>query len=115
MEPTGQLEPIRIEALAEGAIVEMLELALQEVWRNICDPNTKAETKRTAKLVIEAQADSERDVVHLSFRAETKLAPPIPVPTKIALARLPGGEVVACELPSRQMTLPIAGVTELKR
>jgi hypothetical protein len=103
-----EFEQVSIAKLHEGAAIEMIDEALTEAWANIWDPNTEAKKKRAIHLTITLSPDEERDIVTVGMSVENRLAKCKAMVTRVNLSRLKGGQIVASELRSRQMSLPVA-------
>lgn len=102
-------EQVSINSLHDGAAIEMIDEALAEAWANIWDPNTEAKQKRSVILTITLAPDEERDIVAVSMSCQNRLAKCRAAVTRVNLSRLRGGQIVAGELKSRQMSLPTEG------
>lgn len=64
---------VTLENLGNGAAEELIQTALQEVIKNILDPNTKATAKREIILTITMQPDDRRTSVGSRISVKTKL------------------------------------------
>lgn len=108
MEITQQSEPekLSISNLQNGAAIEMIDEALGEVFSNIWDPNTEAKQKRAMHFTITFSPDEERDIVTMGMSIKNNLAKCKQLVARVNLSRIRGGEIIASELRSRQMSLP---------
>ena len=110
----SEAQSVSIATLLEGAIIEVVDQALDEAWQNIVDPDTESAKKRTVQLKIELMPDSNREAVDLVFHVSAKLAPPRPLGTKVGLVLTEGGPT-AVEYVSPQLTIHDAVNTEFPR
>ncbi len=90
-------EKLDINLLAGGAVREALEYALDDIFQNIKDLNTKAEKARKLTLTIEFKPDESRQVIKTSFNTKTSLVPVNSICTQLLLDKV-GNETVATEL-----------------
>lgn len=65
---------IDLNALADGAFAEKLNKAIEEVARNIQDPNTEPTTKRQITVSIKFAPNKNRHMVGVQISTVTKLA-----------------------------------------
>lgn len=92
------MELLNLNEIAEGALQEKINAAMREVLENMQDPNTPYKVKRgiTVKIGF-TQTESRGDAV-LDVSVETKLAPPSPIQTMMAIGKdLETGETYAQE------------------
>lgn len=90
-------EKLDINLLAGGAVREALEYALDDIFQNIKDLNTKAEKARKLTLTIEFRPDESRQVIKTSFNTKTSLVPVNSICTQLLLDKV-GNKTVATEL-----------------
>ena len=90
-------EKLDINLLAGGAVREALEYALDDIFQNIKDLNTKAEKARKLTLTIEFKPDESRQVIKTSFNTKTSLVPVNSICTQLLLDKV-GNKTVATEL-----------------
>lgn len=90
-------EKLDINLLAGGAVREALEYALDDIFQNIKDLNTKAEKSRKLTLTIEFKPDESRQVIKTSFNTKTSLVPVNSICTQLLLDKV-GNKTVATEL-----------------
>jgi hypothetical protein len=81
---------VSIESLARGAIVERFHDALEQVIKNICDPNTRADAPREIAIKVLLKPDDGRHMAAVRIDCNAKLAPPIAVGTAIFLGESRG-------------------------
>ncbi len=95
-----------LETFAAGALSERVNQAIEEVVKNIADPNTEWKTKRkiTVNMVFETKED--REISNIDIVAKPTLAPKKSVHATIFIDRDGSGEVIASEykkqLPGQQ-------------
>ena len=90
-------EKLDINALAGGAVKEAIEYALEDIFQNIKDLNTKAEKARKLTLTIEFKPDESRQVIKTSVNTKTNLVPVNSISTQLLLDKV-GNKTVATEL-----------------
>lgn len=96
MENQGN-EKLDINLLAGGAVKEAIEYALEDIFQNIKDLNTKAEKPRKLTLTIEFKPDESRQVIKTSVNTKTTLVPVNSISTQLLLDKV-GNKTVATEL-----------------
>ena len=72
---------IELSELAGGAMQEKIQLAMQEVFRNMQDPNTPYKNKRAITVKMAFSQNEDRNDVKCEISVEKKLAAPKPVAT----------------------------------
>lgn len=90
-------EKLDISMLAGGAVKEAIEYALEDIFQNIKDLNTKAEKARKLTLTIEFKPDESRQVIKTSVNTKTSLVPVNSISTQLLLDKV-GNKTVATEL-----------------
>lgn len=90
-------EKININKLAGGAIEEAFTFALEEIFKNIKDPNTEAEKPRKLVLTMELKPDETRQIIKTKTTCKTSLVPVNSITTQLLLDQN-GEEIVATEL-----------------
>ncbi len=90
-------EKLDINLLAGGAVKEAIEYALEDIFQNIKDLNTKAEKSRKLTLTIEFKPDESRQVIKTSVNTKTSLVPVNSISTQLLLDKV-GNKTVATEL-----------------
>lgn len=68
---------ISLDRLCGGAVLERSTLALQQIARNIMDPNTDPEKARTLTIKMTFKPDESRKSIALKVDTNIKLAPPV--------------------------------------
>lgn len=71
--------PISLDTLDRGGVVELFGTCLNDVLANIQDPNTKPEAVREITLSVKFKPGKERNYTAMTYAAKTKLAPQQPV------------------------------------
>jgi hypothetical protein len=104
---TVDINPIRLDTLANGAAAELFEEELQRVLRNIKDPNTDPKAKRKITLTFEIAPTESRDVGDVHIIASSKIAAFKRVQTVIHMGHH-GGRLVAVESNPKQLLLDAA-------
>lgn len=94
---------LSLETLQEGAIVERFNLALDQVLRNIANPNTKAKEKRKITVEVVFDPSEERDGINIMTKVGTKLAQLRPVESRGYIEETGDGGFVALETHRNQL------------
>ena len=76
---------INLETMAGGALAEKINQAMEEVARNIQNPNTNPTTKREITVKIKFSPNKSRNVSNTSIAVSTKLAPTEAIDTQISM------------------------------
>lgn len=87
-----------LSCLAGGAVAEQINMEIQKVYDNICDPNTDNEKER--KLTVELKFKpnkNDKEVVDVSVISKSKLQPIKAIETRMLIGRGIDGTVVANE------------------
>lgn len=90
-------EKVNINQLAGGAIEEAINFGLEEVFKNILDPNTEAEKTRKLTISIEIKPDETRQLLKTKIACKPTLVPANSITTQLLLGR-EGEKIVANEL-----------------
>lgn len=90
-------EIMDINKLAGGAIQESIHYGLEEVFKNILDPNTEPEKARKLTITIELKPDESRQVIKTKTTCKTSLVPTNSITTQMLLGK-EGEKIVATEL-----------------
>lgn len=94
----NEMELLKLEEFAGGALQEKANAAMQRVLENMQDPNTPYKTKRGITIKIGFTQNEDRDDAVVEMSVETKLAPASPVRTMMAIGKdLQTGETYAQE------------------
>lgn len=92
------MNPISLQEIAGGALQENSQKAIEEVIKNMQDPNTPWKNKREIVIKLKFTQNEDRDDSRCEITVEKKLAPVKPLETKFAIAKdLSTGEVFAEE------------------
>lgn len=78
---------INLETFCGGALSEQMNRALQEVARNIQDPNTDAEKVRRLTITLTFRPSEDRSLVKTEIQSKTALAPAAPIKTTIVTGK----------------------------
>lgn len=90
---------IDLEDYANGALSERVNGAFYEVAKNILDPNTNAEKKRSITVTITFAPAKNRQTANIDISCKTSLAPPENVQTTMVMGKdLKTGAVDAREI-----------------
>ena len=90
-------EIMDINKLAGGAIQESIHYGLEEVFKNILDPNTEPEKASKLTIVMELKPDESRQVIKTKTTCKTTLVPTNSITTQMLLGK-EGEKIVATEL-----------------
>lgn len=89
---------VDLESFAGGALSEKVNIALEQVVRNLLDPGTPYKPKRKITIDMEFAQDEGRSTVVTTISCKVKLAPQIPAMTRMAIGKdLRNGRVMAQE------------------
>ncbi|MFA9464077.1 MAG: hypothetical protein ACERKN_07260 [Velocimicrobium sp.] len=89
---------INLSELAGGALQEKAMGAIEEVVKNMQDPNTPWKNKREVKIALKFTQNENRDDCNCDISVEKKLASVKPVETKFSIGKdLRTGELFAEE------------------
>lgn len=92
------MNPISLQEIAGGALQENSQKAIEEVIKNMQDPNTPWKNKREIVIKLKFTQNEDRDDSRCEITVDKKLAPVKPLETKFAIAKdLSTGEVFAEE------------------
>ena len=93
---------ILLSELNEGALQERFDFELEQVTKNIMDPNTDPEKKRKITIDITILSDEYRDGLVFDGQVKSKLVPRENVSSKALIGKNAKGEVIVNELKSGQ-------------
>jgi hypothetical protein len=100
-------DEISLVNLAEGAGIELFDLDLIKVIKNIEDPNNQIKFKREINLVVEFTPTDAKGMVDVKIGVKTKLAARNVVSTNVIYGRDPlSQKLEAREFISQQRDLP---------
>ena len=87
---------INLETFANGAFTAQVNRAIEEVTKNIQDPNTDAGTARKITVTIAFKPNQERNFIATGVQTKTTLAPALGAVTALSMGKdLRTGEVEA--------------------
>lgn len=93
------MQHIDLEKFANGAFSAQVNRAIEEVTKNIQDPNTEALATRKITITIGFKANQERNFVTTGVQAKTTLAPALGTVTAMSMGRdIKTGNVEAVEV-----------------
>ncbi len=93
------MKHINLETFANGAFSAQINRALEEVTKNIQDPNTEPTATRKITVTIGLKPNQGRDFVATGVQTKTSLAPALGAVTAISMGRnILTGEVEAVEV-----------------
>lgn len=111
------MQHINLETFANGAFSAQVNRAIEEVTKNVQDPNTDATAARKITVTIGFKPNQERNFVATGVQTKTTLAPALGAVTAISMGKdIKSGEVEAVEIGSQvpgqmsfaQETQPVA-------
>lgn len=83
-------EPLTLVTLKGGTMVELFDRALEQVLKNLADPNTDAQSIRKIKMEVIFKANDDRDQCAVVLKCTPVLAGIKPVGTIAYLGRVKG-------------------------
>jgi len=86
-----------IESLADGAIAEQINAAIEKVLENISDLNTPYKIKRKLGIMLVFDADESREMSEVNITIKPVLAPATATKTRILIDRDNKGKIVGAE------------------
>jgi phosphate-selective porin len=94
-----------LATIADGAVEEAFQIALQEVLLNVADPNTDPNAKREINIkVVFAPIGEEREEVRIGIQCTTKTVSHKPIDSLFWIRPM-GGMIGCSEIKRRQATL----------
>ena len=87
-----------LDDLMGGALKARFEYELDRVLKNVFDPNTAAEVKRSVTIKIDIKPNERRDSAEFRVDVNSKIAPPLSVKQTVLLERDDSGNVRAKEI-----------------
>ena len=93
---------VLLSELNEGALQERFDFELEQVTKNILDPNTDPDKKRKITIDITVLSDENREDMVFDCQIKSKLAPRENVSSRVLIGKNAKGEVVTNELKSGQ-------------
>ena len=81
------MKHINMEEFAGGAFTAQINRAMEEVTKNIQDPNTDATAVRKITVVIAMKPNENRNFVAAGVQTKTQLAPALGAATAISMGK----------------------------
>lgn len=104
------MQHINLETFANGEFTAQVNRAIEEVTKNIQDPNTEAGAARKITVTIGFKPNQDRNFVPTAVQVKTTLAPALGAVTAILMGKdIRTGEVQAAEVGNQvpgQMSIP---------
>lgn len=98
------MKHINLENFANGAFTAQVNRAIEEITKNIQDPNTEAGAARKITVTIGFKPNADRSFVATGVQTKTTLAPALGAVTAIQMGKdLRTGEVEAVEIGTGQV------------
>lgn len=98
------MKHINLENLANGAFTAQVNRAIEEVTKNIQDPNTEPGATRKITVTISFKANQERNFVATGVQTKTTLAPALGAVTAFSMGKdITTGAVEAVEVNTGQI------------
>ena len=93
------MKHINLETFANGAFTAQVNRAMEEVTKNIQDPNTEPGATRKITVTIGFKPNQERNFVATGVQTKTTLAPALGAVTELSMGKdIQTGEVEAVEI-----------------
>ena len=93
------MQHIDLEKFANGAFTAQVNRAIEEVTKNIQDPNTDAGATRKITVTIAFKPNQERNFIATGVQTKTTLAPALGAVTALSMGKdIRTGEVEAVEI-----------------
>lgn len=93
------MKHINLETFANGAFTAQVNRAIEEVTKNIQDPNTEASAARKITVTIGFKPNGERNFVATGVQTKTTLAPALGAVTALSMGKdIESGQVEAVEI-----------------
>lgn len=99
---------MNLDTLQGGAARERFDIELQKVLKNIADPNTRAEAKRSLTMTITLEPSERREHLEISVEVSSKLAKMRPTKSMAMLEEDGEGGFIAMEMIKGQMAGQVA-------
>lgn len=98
------MKHINLETFANGAFTAQVNRAIEEVTKNIQDPNTEPGAARKITVTIGFKSNPDRNFVATAVQTKTTLAPALGAVTAIQMGKdIRTGEVEAVEIGTGQV------------
>ena len=88
----------KLDELMDGALTERFNQAMDEVMRNVADPNTDPKAKRQIKIVIDVVPNERRDTASFKTHVESKIAPKMAISNVVFIHVNDDGSISATEV-----------------
>ena len=98
-----------LENLAGGAVAEKIDRAIEQIVRNIQDPNTEAKIKRRLNIAVDFAPGNTRQVASIKVAVTTKFAPAEAIDTQILM----GVDMLTGELGVKEIGDQVSGQMSL--
>lgn len=91
-------QPLKLETLNGGGVMEAIEIGIQQIMDNIADPNT--EPKKVRRLVVELKfkPNEHRNLADVECKVDAKTVPQAPQVVSILIDKDRSGKAVGAEL-----------------
>lgn len=115
------MKHMNLETFANGAFTAQVNRAIEEVTKNIQDPNTEAGAARKITVTIGFKPNADRSFVATGVQTKTTLAPALGAVTAIRMGKdIRTGEVEAVEvgtgqIPGQMSITDVSGVVPEKQ
>lgn len=86
----SEMVPVSLESISGGAILEAVDAALEELVKNIQDPNTQATKVREIAVKIKVKPNEARTHAVVESGVSAKLAPQAPIITSLVCGKRNG-------------------------
>ena len=98
-------EVLNLANIGDGAAMEMFDLELRRILKNIMDPNTEPKAHREIVLKVKFRPDEERDLAAVDVAVSSKLAGSRAFLTRVIFGKDHRGRVEAREFETGQQSL----------
>lgn len=93
---------VLLSELNEGSLQERFDFELEQVSKNIMDPNTDPDKKRKITIDITVMSDEYREGLVFDVQVKSKLAPRENISARVLIGKDAKGNVIVNELKSGQ-------------
>lgn len=93
---------VLLSELNEGSLQERFDFELEQVSKNIMDPNTDPDKKRKITIDITVMSDEYREGLVFDAQVKSKLAPRENISARVLIGKDAKGNVIVNELKSGQ-------------
>ncbi|MBW2342526.1 MAG: replication terminator protein [Deltaproteobacteria bacterium] len=98
-------ELLSLSNIGDGAAMEMFDLELGRILKNIMDPNTEPKAAREIVLKVKFRPDEDRDLAQVDVAVSSKLAGSKAFMTRVIFGKDSRGRMEARELETGQRSL----------